>query len=164
MSTLEARIAAAMEIDFTGDADLVTNRATLAKFGDIVLSQGTGNNQASKVFADQRSLNATTAEDLDLAGGSLPDPVGVALTFATVKALLVRSADANVGVLRVGGDANFVPLFGAAADFIIVNPGGTLLLVAPLTGYTVTGGSGDIIQVENTGASAATYDIIIIGT
>lgn len=164
MSTLTTRIAAAMEITLKGDADLGRNSFDLEKFADVVLSQGTGNNQADTVFADNRTLAGSATEDLDLAGGSLSDPVGVALTFATVKAILVRAGAGNGGNIVVGGDINDAPLFSDATDKIPVLPGGTFLWVAPSTGITITASTGDILQIENTDAAAATYDIIIIGT
>ena len=164
MSTLTTRIAAAMEINLTGDADLGQNSFALSKFADIALSNGTGNNQADTVFADNRTLGGSATEDLDLAGGSLSDPVGVALTFATMKAVLVRAGSGNGGNILVGGDVNDAPLFSDASDKIPVLPGGTFLWVAPNTGITITAATGDVLQIENTDAGAATYDIVIIGT
>ena len=164
MTTLQAKIAAAMEIHFTGDADLGENSFDLARFADIGLQNGTGNGQADTVFADKRTLGGSATEDLDLAGGSLSNPVGQALTFATVKAILVRAAAANGGNIVVGGDINDAPLFSDASDKIPVLPGGVFLWVAPATGITITGGTGDILQIENTDAGSASYDIVILGT
>jgi len=163
--TLQTNIAAAIQVIFTGGADLGANAFNLDKFGDISLSPGVASKQADLVFADKRTLAGLTTEDLDLAGGSLSDPVGTALTFVKVKALLIRAAAGNVGNIRVGGDVNAALLgFVAANDQIDIPAEGVLLLVAPGDGYTVTAGTGDILQIENTGASSADYDIVVIGT
>jgi hypothetical protein len=45
-----------------------------------------------------------------------------------------------------------------------VKAGGAIHLIAPLTGYTVTGGSADIIIIENIGSGSITYDLIVKGT
>lgn len=150
----------------TKTADLSQPMDSAQISGNFSWASGTGANQADLVFHDTRTLALSTAEDLDLAGGGLTDQFGTALAFAKVKALLIKSAAANGGNLEVGGDTASVPLFGAAADFIIVKPGGYLFLVAPAAaGYAVTPTSADIIQIANAdGAASATYDIVIIGT
>ena len=45
-----------------------------------------------------------------------------------------------------------------------VKPGGVFLWAAPSGGLTVTGGTGDILQVANSGSgTGVTYSIVIVG-
>lgn len=145
--------------------DLVTSRAPLAYSSTIDLASGVGANQADKVFADTRTLAASATEDLDLAG-VLSDPLGAALTFARIKAVLVKAAAGNTNNVQVTRPAaNGVPLFLAAGDGLAVRPGGLFLWVAPdATGVAVTAGTGDLLTFTNSaGSTGVTYDVVIIG-
>lgn len=129
-------------------------------------AEGVGLNQAQKVFTDQRTLTASSSEDLDL-NGVLTDCFGAALAFTEIKALLIKAAASNVNNVLVGGAATnqFVTPFGAATHTITVRPGGLLLLVAPdATGYAVTPSTGDLLKIANSGAgSSVVYDIALLG-
>lgn len=126
-------------------------------------AQGTGTGQVDKVFADDLALT-TTPTDLDLAGGSnVKDPASQAdQTFAVLHAIIVENTGANNVVL--GGDANSVPIFDAAADSLTIKPGGVVIIAtAPGTdGWTVTAGTGDIIQLA-AGASTTTARVVLVG-
>lgn len=133
---------------------------------DLALTEGTGANQADKIFADRRTLAASATENLDLAG-VLPDPFGATLTFVTVKAIVVKASAANTNDLVIGaaGSNPFTGPLGGTSPTISVRPGGMVVLAAPATGWTVTAGTGDILKVTNGGSgTGVTYDIIIIGT
>ncbi|MFM9777091.1 hypothetical protein [Streptomyces scabiei] len=145
--------------------DLVTSRAPMTYESTIDLASGVGANQADKIFADTRTLAASATEDLDLAG-VLSDPLGAALTFARIKAVLVKAASGNTNSVQVTRPAsNGVPLFLAAGDGLSVRPGGLFLWVAPdATGVAVTAGTGDLLTLTNSaGSTSVTYDVIIIG-
>lgn len=145
--------------------DLVTSRAPLTYESTIDLASGTGANQADKIFADTRTLAASATEDLDLAG-VLSDPLGASLTFARIKAVLIKAASGNTNNVQVTRPAsNGVPLFLAAGDGLAVRPGGLFLWVAPdATGVAVTAGTGDLLTLTNSaGSTSVTYDVIIIG-
>ncbi|MEU1554002.1 hypothetical protein ABZ517_14955 [Streptomyces scabiei] len=145
--------------------DLVTSRAPLDYSAVIDLASGTGANQADRIFADTRTLAASATEDLDLAG-VLSDPLGASLTFARIKAVLIRAAAGNTNSVNVTRPAsNGVPLFLAAGDGLSVRPGGLFLWVAPdATGVAVTAGTGDLLTLTNSaGSTSVTYDVIIIG-
>ena len=165
MSSLTTIIKAAFGIEYTGDQDLGNNRFSLASFADVPLSNGVGDNQADVLFVDNRTLAASTSEELDLAG-VLENPVGETATFVTVKGILVRAGSANGGLIKVGGAAanTFLGPFDNATDIINVKASGIFLEVEPLTGWTVTAGTGDKLKIENSDASPASYDIAIIGT
>lgn len=130
------------------------------------LADGTGNNQASKVWRSTRQLAASANESLDLAG-VLTDALGAVITFATIKVILVFAKATNTNDVILGNAASnqFVGPFGAAAHTAAVRPGGAAAFFAPKTGWTVTAGTGDLLKVLNGGGSTVVdYDIVIAGT
>lgn len=134
--------------------------------GSYTLANGTGANQAQTVFSDQRTLAASTAEDLDLSG-TLTDAFGATIAFTKVKAICVKAAAANTNDVEVGGQATngFSTIFSDASDVVLVKPGGMFALIAPdANGYAVTAGTGDLLQITNGGAgTSVTYDVVIVG-
>jgi hypothetical protein len=163
--TLSTSLSVGLRSTLTTALDLVTSRAPLDYSSTIALASGTGANQADKIFADQRTLAASATENLDLAG-VLSDPLGAALTFARIRAILVKAASANSNNVNVIREAtNGVPLFVAAGAGLAVAPGGLFLGVAPdATGVAVTAGTGDLLTFTNSAAgSSVTYDVVIIG-
>jgi hypothetical protein len=148
--------------------DLGSADANVTKNIAIALASGTAAGQADRVFSDTRTLAASANEDLDLAG-ALTDAFGATVTFAKVKAVLIVAAAGNtnnVNVTRPG--SNGVPLFLAAGDGVAVRPGGFFALsvgAGDLAAYAVTSGTGDLINVANSGAgTSVTYDVIVVGT
>lgn len=164
-ATLNSRIVVNVTGDLQSALDLVTSSAPLQLKHTVDLADGVGAAQADMIWSDQRTIAASTTEDLDLAGALL-DAFGAAFTPAKVKAVIVRAASGNTNNVVVGGDAAAVPIFADPTDTVAVQPGGIFVLVAPgLAGYAVTATTGDIIQVANSGAgTTVTYDIVIIGT
>lgn len=163
--TLNATVTAQIVADLTSALDLVTASAPLSYRHRTTLTSGTGLGAADMVWSDTRTINASSNEDLDLAG-SLTGPLGTTLTFARIKGLLVAAASGNTNNVRVTRPAsNGVPLFLAASDGIDVKPGGCLLWFAPdATGVAVTAGTGDLINIANSSSgTSVTYDVVIIG-
>lgn len=162
-TTIRAGIIAAL----IGSADLASARADLAALDDIQLPSGTSSGRADLLFADERTISASSSENLDLTGGSLSDPVGAALVFAKVKAILIEADDGNTNNVVVGnaGANPFVGPFDDGTVTITIPPGGRLLLAAPSSGWAVTVDTADILKVANSGAgTGVTYRIVIVGT
>ncbi len=166
-ATLRTTVNHAVTASYAGSNDLGSPAFNLSANAQaaIVLATGTGSNQANAIFADQRTLSASATEDLDLFG-SLTDPLGATLSFATVKVIKVCAAAANTNNVNIGGGTgNFNGPFIDQTDKLAVKPGGCFLWAAPGTGATVTNTSGDKLEFANSGASTAvTYDLIIVGT
>lgn len=161
-------IAATLQIDSTGNP-VVGGAAPVVSRGkqaDIILADGTGTNQASKTYSAQRSVASAANDDIDLAGGPLVDVMGAALTFLTVKAIVIRAAPENTTNLTVSPAPTngFTGPFGAATHTVQVRPGGALVFVAPQTGWTVTAGTGDLLRVANGSGAAGVYTLEIVGT
>jgi len=150
----------------TGVSDLGTPALPFSLSSNFTLANGTGANQADRVFTDTRTLSASATEDLDLAG-VLTDAFGAVITFVKLKALIIKAAAANtnnVNLSRPAG-ATGVPVFLAISDGIIIPPGYTFAWFGPGTGITVTPSTGDLITLTNSaGGTGVTYDVVIIGT
>lgn len=168
MSTtlLAARIAAAMAFKLATSADIGKGQQEVDWSPSFNFTDGTGADQAKVAFADERTLSASSNEELDLAGG-LTDLFGNTITFTKIKALLVVADAGNTNDVLVGGAGSngFITPFGDATDVIKVKPGGLLLLVAPnATGYAVTASTGDKLKIANSSSgSSVTYQIGLLG-
>jgi hypothetical protein len=164
--TLSSVLTAQIDATLSNSLDLVTGTVPLAYRKRYNWDSGTAANEADLIFHDTRTINASSNEDLDLAG-SLSSAYGSTLTFVDLKAVLISAAAGNTNNVRVTRPAsNGVPLFLAASDGIDVYPGGTFMWIAPGTSVvTVTASTGDLLNIANSGSgSTVTYDVVIIGT
>lgn len=154
--------------NLTSPADLDTPASQLSIVRELNFAEGTGANQANRVFRDTRTLTASSTEDLDLAGSALLDAFGVAVVFARVKELYVKAAAANTNNVLLGGVANGWAAFlsPAATGIITLPPGAHIHIGNPsAAGWVVTAGTGDLLHVANSAAgTSVSYDIVIIGS
>lgn len=128
------------------------------------IANGTGAGQCNKWYRSYRTLAAGAADNLDLAG-SLTDPFGNTLTFTGVKYIAIAMISDSVNgtnKLTVGNGTNpFVGPWSAAGTTDIYDaqewyhPGAS--------GWAVTAGTGDVLKINNPGASSITYCILIAG-
>lgn len=146
-------------------ADLTTNTCGLDYSKLYNITNGTSAGQANNLWADTRTLTASSSEDLDLYGG-LTNAFGTTLNFTKIKGILIEADATNTNNVQVGGDAaSLATMFGNVNDLINVRPGGLFLLYAnDSTGYAVTNTTADILQIANSGSgTSVTYSIIVIG-
>ena len=163
---LTAAVRAGISAEQTNPIDLGTGKIPIELAAVLDFTDGTGAGQVSKVWSDRRTLAASATENLDLAGG-VTDAFGNTLTFATIKGIMIKAADANVNDVVVGGAGSntFVGPFADATDKIKVRPGGVQLNAQRGTGWTVTAGTGDILLMANgAGSTEVVYEIVIVGT
>lgn len=161
---LTSTITARVEATQTNALDLGTASLPLSVSAVVRLVSGTSSGQADLLWSDTRTLAASGTEDLDLAG-VLASAFGATLTYARVKAIMVKASTGNTNNVNVTRPAsNGVPLFLAASDGIAVPPGGVFLWATPGTGAAVTAGTGDLVTFTNSaGTTPVTYDVVIIG-
>lgn len=129
-------------------------------------ADGTGNNQAQKLYeVKSASLAISGTASIDLAG-TLTDIFGATLNLTCVKGIYIEADASNAADIKIGPPASngFLGPFGAASTTVAVKPGGKVMFLAPLTGWAVTAGTGDLLTITNTGAAAtALYTIKIWG-
>jgi hypothetical protein len=125
-------------------------------------TDGTGNNQCDKIFHDQRTLPGGFTEDIDLSGVLVGKLSTSTILFAKIKLLYVINTHASY-ILTLGGSTfPFINMLAVSGDQIKIPPMGAMLMVAPLAGYAVTAGTGDILTIAS--SAACTYDIVIAGS
>lgn len=162
--SVDLRISASITGGYGATRDLADVQQTLKVSSLLELATGTTTGKADLVFADTRTIAASSNENIDLAG-SLTDAFGAALNFVKVVAIYIKAAAANANNVVIGGAASngFVTPFGAATDTVKVGPGGTFLLTND-AGFAVTAATGDLLKIANGGSGTpVTYDIIIVG-
>lgn len=163
---LNSRITLTARADQTNSLDLATASAPAALTYELALLNGTGAAQADLIFHDTRTIGASSNDDLDLAG-VLANALGGTLTFAKVKAIIVKAASANTNNVVIGNAAatQFLGPFGAAAHTVSLPPGGLFAITAPsAAGWAVGAASSDLLRIANSGGSTSvTYDVMILG-
>lgn len=163
--TFSGTMNAVLNLDLVNAGDISTAKDQLRKTLAIAFADGTGLNQANNIYHAQRLLTTGASEDLDLAGGSLLNPFGNALTFTKIKAIVIFALTTNTTILTLSRPTNGLPFFGAVGDALDLKPGGLFHFVDPsAAGVTVTAGTGDLIRVANASGASASYQIIIVGT
>ena len=166
---LDAQILLSILAHETTSGDISrTLRATPASYS-LSLSDGTGANQAQVVWSDARTIGAGGYEDLDLQ--ALTDDRGT-VAFTALKLIYVKNTSGSGNLLL--GTLFDLPYTQPSARFVHaplssdglgagyqVKPGGAIVISDPgAIGYQVN------ISAKNfriSGASGATYDIVLIG-
>ncbi len=163
--SLEARMHFGFSAIQKAASDLGQPDFTVPKPPEMVLNNGTGNNQADELFTDKRTLAASATESLDLAGVLL-NAFGVAITFVKIRGIYIKALAANTNDVQVKGAAvnGFIGPFNALADQVNIPPGGAWQIAAPVLGWAVTAGTGDLLDVTNgAGGTSVDYEVEIVG-
>lgn len=162
---LTATMRAGITATQTSALDLGTATANIVVAKAINLTNGTTANKADLIWSDERTIAASTSEDLDLAG-ALTDAFGATITMAEVVAIYVEALAANTNDVVVGDATSPVPLFGGTNPTFSVKPGGFFFTAAPNAAglFTVGAGTTDDLKIANSSSgTSVTYRIVVIG-
>jgi hypothetical protein len=167
MPNVQSTIQLAVAASITGVPAVGSSQAALNLQPGVALTSGTGAGQAGIAWWTSSTLGASATETWDFAG-TLRDLLNNLVTLARIKALIVSAAAGNTNNVVVGGGATtLATLFGATTHTTPVRPGGTVAWFVgsnDATGYVVTGGTADLLQIGNSGAgSTVGYTIAAIG-
>jgi hypothetical protein len=162
---INGKVSMIAQLTETKTIDLASASASLNKAVAWTVTSGTAADQADLSWSDTRSLAASAAEDLDLAG-TLTSIYGTALTFVKLKGLMVIAASTNPGSLTVGrAAAAGVPWISAVSAGVVLPAGGSVCWLAPTAGITVVPTTADMINVAAAAtAGTYTYDVVVVGT
>lgn len=164
MAGVRGDIRFSMNLTHVGSNDIGAPKMPVDVEKLLTLYEGTGaTNQANLMFSDRRTVAASSNEDIDLAG-ALSDAFGASITAAEIVAIFVGAAAANVNNVQVTRPASngFIGPFLAAGDGVSVKPGEWAAFVSQ-SGWAVTAGTGDLLNVANSSSgSSVTYDIVIV--
>lgn len=126
----------------------------------IDIPNGTGLGAANNAYVKEITIAGAGNTDIDLSGG-LTGPDGVALVFTNIRYILIQNK--STGVMTVTRPAaNGALLFKAAGDGVDLGPGAQLEYWNP-TGFTVTPGTGDLINIANAVGTAQKVVLIVMG-
>lgn len=149
----------------TGAADLGTPSMLAEIDKSMEFAAGTAAvGQSNVLFSDERTLNASANEDLDLAG-VLADALGATITAAEVVAVYIEAAAGNTNnvILSQPASNGVAGIFSAAGDGLAIGPGDCFLLTRR-NGVAVVAATGDKINIANSGAGTpVTYKILLLG-
>ena len=166
-----------MTVAFTGDVRLTVSgnytsnvaigsvSHTLGYVQNLLIANGTGAGQADQVFANTYTVTSSGTQVLNLTSTIL-DAFGNALTFATIKGIIVAASATNTNNVLVGaGTDPVINYLAGTTPQIVVRPGGFLcLMTADATGYAVTTSTADRLTLTNSaGSTSVTFDVILIG-
>jgi hypothetical protein len=162
---LDTRLLLQLTASLTNPLALTTVSAPLAYNKQFLLADGVASSQANRLWHSQRTIAPSGTDPLDLAG-VLTDPFGAIFTLARIRGLIISADAGNTNNVLVGAGTNPIStMMGGTTPTMIVRPGGMIMLIAPdTTGYAVTAGTGDILQVANSAAgTSVTYDVVVFG-
>lgn len=143
-----------------GDED---GGAIVSQRVDESMGSGTGDRQCDGLLLDERTLAASTSEDLDFS--ALTDANGNAFGPAEIAIFVLHALETNGSTLSVTFAAvnPWLGLFGTGTD-ITMPAGSTLAFVAPLNGGPAVSGTSKVITVANDdGAASAKYRLLMAG-
>lgn len=167
-TTFLAKLGVAVNAKYWNALDLSTVKDEVNQEYTQSFSDGEAASKAEAMWHDTRTIAASGTEDLDLAGVLVSGLLGTAITFKSIKAILIRAASTNTNNVVISRPAaNGFLLFGAASDALAgLTPGGMFLFTDPsAAGVAVTAGTGDLLTITNSaGTTGVTYDVLIIGT
>lgn len=145
------------DIDNNGNATVVER----FRHEDIWTDGTSDSGQADRNYIVKSGTASSTPTDVDVAGAITRRVHGDTLTMADV-ALVYFHNKSTTTTIQVGGDAGALALFGAAADYEFVPPGGKIVRWTKISRWAVTASTGDILQIA-TASGTAEYDLAIVG-
>lgn len=165
MAGTRGNISLSLDLTQVGSNDLGSPKMRVSVSKLLSLVAGTADtDEANVLFSDQRTIAASSNEDLDLAG-SLTDAFGSTITAAEIVAIYVSAASGNTNNVEITVPASngFVGPFKAASDGYVVKPG-EYFFAQSQSGWAVTAGTGDLLNIANSSSgTGVTYDIVIVG-
>jgi hypothetical protein len=166
MSVLSARFSANLNVSIDNALTLFTPNDALNQVISQTFTNGTSDNQANKLYADQLTTTGG-GYNLDLYSfGGAKDALGRTYALQGVRLLIIQSfSDNNIIVSINAGLGNaWTTLFnGTTDDQFKISARGTLILLAPTNvGYPVNSGM-NTINIADAFSGSTTFNVIVVG-
>ncbi len=141
--------------------DLNTLRDPVDTSFSTSITFGTAANQVDLMWHDERSLNASANEELDM--NVLAGPHG-SISFDKIKFMMIKNVSTTAAILLLGNatGTQFLGPLGAAAHTHALNAGDYVLWANANVGFDSSAGQNDF-KILETAALAAVYQIVILG-
>ena len=143
-----------------------TGTRTASVNGAWQIASGLTAGLADKIWSDTRTVGASATDSIDFAA-VLVNAFGSIETFVKVRAVVIVAAPTNTTTLTIQrpAAATGLPIFAAISDALApLSAGGFFAWCDPAAGVTVTPGTGDLLNVVNSGGGSASYSVAVIGT
>lgn len=159
-----------LTVNESSTTDLGTTRWEFSADWFKTFANGSGINQANKVYQDKVTLAGSGATTYDL-DSALTGPLG-SVTFSRIYMIAIRRTNAPVATtqdedVKIHGDFILTKLLAGVVDDVIWIPlraGGTFFYISPdATGTAITATSGDALTLTNTNDSTD-IEIVILGS
>jgi hypothetical protein len=164
--SLSGSVAFRLFMTLISPADMSSPQDEFERQQQFVIRNGAANLECDRIFHDTRTIAISTNDDLDLVNGGLLTPLGGSFSLARLKMIYMKAADGNGSqVLTIGNGTNAQPMFmSAGANTCKLEAGQAMMWTKfDATGWVCTGGSTDIIRINNGAGATATYDICMLG-
>lgn len=170
MSTnFSSRVSLSVNASFDNLTAFPSNDA-ISQVISLIMSKGTGANQCTLFYTEQRALATTESVNLNMyAPGTGVDAFGNPRALSSVKFLLIQNLAPVAGdVATIGGAATgpkWTSPFSNSTAGLVIRGGGLALLSAPdASGYAVAAGSSQLLSLVTSGNSAPiTLNIFLFG-
>lgn len=143
----------------TGGAAPATASSAVAHTIANALTSGSGAGQVNKTYSSAFTVTSGSPLVLDLTTG-LVDPLGNALVFSEVSAILISNDSTTAGQdFTIGGGTN--PLFASAPNIVAAN-GGAWMILNPTAQITVDS-THKTVQISVAAGTSVPGKITVIG-
>lgn len=163
MGVNSAQIQLRINADVSGNNDLGNPSFRPELEALLQFLGGTTADKVDIIFSDERSVNASSNDDIDLSG-VLADAFGATIAAVEIVFIAIKNLSTSQTLtIGVAGTNPWVTMWAASGDGIKVFPRGVFMNAAPdASGLgAVVGGASDVLRVANGSGSAALYEIII---
>ena len=158
-----------MDCEYRKTLDMGDVIGDLLKHLVLDLANGTGADQADKLWHNEESIGDAANYDIDLTG-VLKDCFGDNFDAAKIKFLAIYNTS-TTKTLTIGNEGSnpWIGPFGAGTHTLSLKPATAnnlswLVLVADPNGYTVGAGTADMLRIKNEAGAAAVAGVVVIAT
>jgi hypothetical protein len=131
---------------------------------ELVDGAGAVAGTADKLYVARRTIAGSGLVDIDLAGALTTD-MGDVVTFARVKAVILKHVSGANNVIVGNSVAPWFPWFNNATDELILRPTMTILMaINNAAGWTVTATTADVLRLTNSAAGNVDVDVAVVGS
>lgn len=169
MTIRSLKLTARLQADQVGASDFGGPAFYPDMHGFVELVEGTGVDQADLLWMDERTVSASSNDDIDLAGALMEATGGTFVAAELVFIFIInkpRSGATNSSNLTIGNATNPVAGMTGAASATIgpIRPNGWFMLGSPDAAGQgpITAGTGDILRIANGTGGSNTYQIAIV--
>lgn len=159
---LQLNLSVSINGAYTGAAAVGSVADTIALSDALSYVTGSGAGQADLLYTEKINIAASGAQTLVLS--ALTDPLGAAIAFARIKAIVLFPDPGNINDIVLGDAAAsaFVGPLGVTG-MAHARPNGQLIFAAgDAVGWPVTASTADQLKLANSGSGTAVTGVLML--